>query len=330
VPGVSGGMLFVGSCNSRFHALDARTGVPLWHYDILRDGMQRSFHGMMLFGDSLVFIGTDIPKGHIYAFDIKNGTVRWKHFAGLGVYGDIVGADSVLYALTKEDTLLCLKRRDGDLLWSFHQDGDPDRWNDSSPCRAGDRVLFRNSGNRVFALSAATGTPLWMRELRDDLTTTPCAEGGGVYIGCRDGTLYRLAVETGETEAELSLGGAPYGTITHDGGGLIFFIGRRGSGDALVSVEPDLGRVRWLRPAPPETEWTTYRPDIWNGAVLVGDGAGRVAAFRLQDGRMEWSLEVGGTVKTVSHTDGTLLVGTYEGELHAYDADSIIKSGRDD
>lgn len=313
-------MIFVGSCNSLFRALDVRTGVPVWRYEIMRDGMQHSFHGRMLFGDSLVFIGTDIPSGHIYAFDKRNGTVRWKHFAGLGVYGDIVGADSMLYALTKEDTLLCLARRTGEVLWSFHTGGKRDGWNDSSPCRVEDRIFIRDSGNRVYALSALTGERLWMRELPGTATTSPCVHDGGCYIGSRDSTLYRLSLDTGGIEAELPLNEAPYGTITHAGGGLIFFVGRRGGGNAVISARPDLGGVRWRRPAPPVTEWTTYRPEIWNGAVLVGDGAGSVAAFRMDDGYMKWSLEVGGTVKTISHFGDTLFVGTFEGALHAYDA----------
>lgn len=322
-------MIFVGSCNSLFRALDARTGVPVWRYDILRDGMQRSFHGKMLFGDSLVFVGTDIPTGHIYAFEKRNGTVRWKHFAGLGVHGDIVGADSVVYALTKEDTLLCLARCTGDVLWSFHPGERPDSWNDSSPYCAGDRVFFRDSGNRVYALSASNGENVWMRELPDVLTTSPYVQNGGVYAGSRGGTLYRLCLDTGEIEAELSLDEAPYGTITYAGGALIFFVGRRGSGGALVSVGPDLGGVRWRRPAPAGTEWTTYRPDMWRDCIIAGDGAGSITAFRIADGGAEWSLEAGGTVKTISHSGDTLFVGTFEGALHAYGAVSVIREKSD-
>ena len=319
-------MLFIGSCNSLFRAIDTRTGTPLWDYDIMKDGMQKSFHGKMFFRGDLVFIGTDIPSGSVYAFDTAEGTVRWRHFAGLGVHGDIVGADSVLYALTKEDTLLCLACRDGHLLWSFHPGMKSEGDNDSSPCHAGERVFFRDGGRSLYALSASTGEHLWTRELPGDPTTSPFVLNDGVYVGTSDGTLLRLTTSAGEIEAVLTLGGAPYGVIAHAGGGLVLLTGRRGRGDALVSVESDLDGVRWRRKPPPETEWTTYRPDIWDNAVLVGDGTGKVTSLRARDGRVEWSYDVGGTIKTVSHHGDTLLVGTFEGALHAYSASALHRS----
>lgn len=281
--------------------------------------MQKSFHGRMLFGDSLVFIGTDIPSGHIYAFDKRSGSVRWKHFAGLGVHGDIRGLDAVLYALTKEDTLLCCARSTGDVLWSFHPGEEAREGNGSSPCLAGDRIFFRDSRNHVYALDASNGELVWEESLSDNVTTSPCVGRGGVYVGTGDGSIHRLNVRTGEIEASLALDGPPYGTITVTGGGLILFTGQQGRGSALISVDPDLAAICWRQPAPAGTWWSTYRPDIWSGNVLAGINEGTVMAFRIADGGAEWKLDVGGTVKTVSHYGDTLLVGTFEGMLHAFE-----------
>jgi outer membrane protein assembly factor BamB len=291
--------------------------VPVWRYDISRDAMQKSFHGRMLIGDSLVFIGTDIPSGHIYAFDKRNGSVRWKHFAGLGVHGDIKGSDSVLYALTKEDTLLCCACSTGDVIWSFHPGEEAREGNGSSPCLAEDQIFFRDSRNHVYALDASNGELIWKRALLHNVSTSPCFWRGGVYAGTEGGSIHRLNAATGEIEASLVLAEPPYGTITVTGGGLILFTGQRGRGSALISVDPDITAVCWRQPAPAGTWLSTYRPDIWNGNVLAGTNEGIVMAFRVADGSAEWKLDVGGTVKTVSHYGDTLLVGTFEGMLHA-------------
>ncbi len=291
----------------------------MWRYDISRDAIQRSFHGRILIGDSLVFIGTDIPTGHIYAFNKRNGSVRWKHFAGLGVHGDIIGCDSVLYALTKEDTLLCCARPSGDVVWSFQPGEEMREGNGSSPCLTGGRVFFRDSRNHVYALEASDGELVWKQALLHNVSTSPCVWRGGVYAGTEDGGIHRLSAETGEIEASLALVGPPYGAITVTGDVLILFTGQHGRGSALISAEPDLAAVRWRRTAPQGMYWSSYRPDVWNGTILAGINGGTVMAFRIADGRAEWKLEVDGTVKTVSHYGDTLLVGTFEGMLHAFE-----------
>lgn len=272
----------------------------------------------MLFDDSLVYIGTDVPSGHVYAFEKKSGKVRWRYFAGLGVCGDIVGFGDRLFALTKEDTLLCLERDTGGVIWKFHTDAVSETSNDSSPCLSGDRIYIRDMNYCVYALSAISGDLIWKAAIPDYLTTSVAFWHKGIYVGSKDRKVYRLSAETGRIEAVLSLPDVPYGKIACAGEHLVLFTGQRNQGSMLVSFEPGLSKIHWKREAAEDTGWTTYRIHIWNDDVVVGDGLGNVVAFRIADGARSWSIDVRGVVKTIARSGDRLFVGTLQGMLYSF------------
>ncbi len=301
-----------------FYALDARSGKIMWSYDISRDGNQKSFHGRMFISDSLVIIGTDVPAGHVYAFERFTGRVRWKYDAGPGVHGDIRCSGERVYALTSEDRLVCFDRESGEVQWEYQSESGGGRWNDSSPELSGDRVFFRGIDSFIYTLDARTGGLIWKREIAGNIRTSVSFRKGGVYAGSSSDGIVRLDGETGDLEASLPLESSPYGTLTFAGGTLLFFTGERGLGRALVAAEPGLGRITWMREAPEGSTWTTYRPHIWDGTAVVGNSKGVITAFRLSDGAELWSFHVTGTLKTIGRSHDTLFIGVLEGSLFAY------------
>jgi hypothetical protein len=69
---VRGDLLAVSSCNGMIRALDRKTGLVKWEYDIRKDGEQSQFHGDPLVTDRLVVIGTDGKIGYVYAFEAND------------------------------------------------------------------------------------------------------------------------------------------------------------------------------------------------------------------------------------------------------------------
>src|SRR5688572_25202658 len=82
-----------------------------------------SFHGNPLVADDMILIGTDhncVPDGigHVYAFDIKTGKVRWK-YKTTSVPTDIVRIGQNVYFGSFQDTWYALRLQTGELVWKF-------------------------------------------------------------------------------------------------------------------------------------------------------------------------------------------------------------------
>jgi outer membrane protein assembly factor BamB len=75
--------------------------------------------------------------------------------------------------------------------------------------------------------------------------------------------------------------------------------------------------VRWARTV--AGEWSTPRPLMLGGAVLVGSEAGRLVAFRIADGQEVWSGRIDGVPRGTSRDGSELYIGTLRGTLFAYE-----------
>jgi outer membrane protein assembly factor BamB len=115
--------VFVGSCAGIFYAFNKGTGELRWSYDIRRDGKQISFHGNPLIVEDMILIGTDYScapdgVGHVYAFEIKTGKVRWK-YKTTSVPTDVVRIGQNVYFGSFQDSWYALRLRTGELVWNF-------------------------------------------------------------------------------------------------------------------------------------------------------------------------------------------------------------------
>jgi len=272
----------------------------------------------MYFKGDHVYIGTDVPTGHVYAFDKEKGTVSWKHFAGLGVPGDIIGMKDRIYALTKEDTLLCLDRKKGSVLWKFHAGIRSVALNYSSPCLAGERIYFRGVNRCVYAFDAKKGTTIWEREFPAVLSTSISERGGDLFVGAHNGKIYCIDAKDGDLEGELMIGEIPTGTIFHAGKQLLFLTGERGTGSRIYAVDARLKKILWQQDAGEGSYWSTYRMHPWKDYILVGDNEGNIVSFRIKDGKGCGWLTVPGVVKTITHSGEQLFIGTFQGVLYSF------------
>lgn len=267
--------------------------------------------------DELVIIGTDLPTGHVYAFEKATGKVRWKQPMGLGVATDIVGSRESVFALSKEGVLSSLDRRTGEVLWAFRTSGaESGPSNPTSPALSEGRVFFSGLDDTVYALDAATGEVLWTRTLESPVSTKMLSLAEGVYYGSGDGQLHRVDPATGDSTACLDVGGVPRGTVaTTDQSLFVRVAGDRGV--ELVSVDRELETVRWRQPAP-ASAWTPHLPFVWQGKVLVGGPSGSVVGHRANDGTPEWSLQLAGYVKVVGSNGELFYVANQEGSLFVH------------
>ncbi len=264
-------------------------------------------------------MGTDLPTGHVYAFDLATGRVHWKHAAGTGVGSDILAAGDTVYALTQDGAMLALERSTGRVRWSYST-GSPlsGAARFVAPALAESRVFVPGENGSIHALSATTGSSIWKSLLPSPVTTSLALVGGEIFVGTKDGAIHRMDARTSRVLGTLGLGRLPRGTLVPAGRSLLVFLGENQSDSSLVSVRRDLTIVDWEQPAPEGSQWTSLRPLVTGNLVVAGGLHGELTAFRVHDGSLQWSAQAGGVVKVIEREGDILMVGTEGGLLLAF------------
>jgi outer membrane protein assembly factor BamB len=175
-PLLVGKLLYVGSWDGTFYALNARTGKVRWTFDA-----GASMTGSAAYDLGMVFTGTD--DGHLFALDARTGKLRWKaaSFSRFGrreyfyatptlAYGRVYigNADGILYAFGAESGRLLWARRAGTYVYTA--------------AAAWRRRIFVGTWDGYFsAFDAATGDLLWRHHAKGGIGGAPTVMAGLVY-----------------------------------------------------------------------------------------------------------------------------------------------------
>jgi outer membrane protein assembly factor BamB len=315
-PAAAGDLLFVGSCNGVFWALDKNTGRERWSYRVPQADEQVSFHGDPLVTEDLVIVANDGgiagKLGYVYAFERDTGKVHWKHAAGQGTPAGIVGERGAVYTVTTQRELICLDRDRGAVHWTFSLEP----WPWQGPAVQGRFLVAAGRDGRVHGLASEDGKVLWERTLDAPVTTSPAIARGCIYLGTDDGTLHRLDQETGAELSVLRVPGRPRGRLAVTGDRLLVMLADdQESIRTVMALDLALKAELWRQTA--SRHWSTSRLFLWRDCVLVADG-GEVDAFVMSDGRRSWTRTFDGTVRVIGGSDHTLFAGTTDGAISAF------------
>jgi eukaryotic-like serine/threonine-protein kinase len=314
--------VFVGSCAGIFYAFNKATGEVLWSYNIRQDGKQISFHGNPLVVDDMILIGTDhscVPDGvgHVYAFDIKTGKVRWK-YKTTSVPTDIVRIGQNVYFGSFQDTWYALRLQTGELVWKFSTGASNDNcYFVRSPVADQTHLYLTGLDGFVYSLDAMSGRILWKRKLRALPSTALALKDKMLFVGANDNRIYRLNAETGNIVAELSVEALPLGRITVTANGLMALLENSSERSGyVVSLTTDLKPI-WQQKFSPE--WASERPYLWGKSVLVGNCRGELTALSAFDGTSQWKLKLKGCIRSIGNAGNTVFIGVQEGTIYRYD-----------
>ncbi len=115
-PIVSQGVVFFGSLNSTFYALDAKSGWVIWRYRMGKGSVSTPARV-----DNLVIFGS--ADGLMYCLDAGGAKEIWRYKAEHQISGSpIIYKDSV-YCGTADGILYCLDYHNGRLRWKFFTNG---------------------------------------------------------------------------------------------------------------------------------------------------------------------------------------------------------------
>ncbi len=182
-PPVVNGSVYFGCRDSHFYALDARTGHLRWKHDD---------HGSWVIGspavrDGIVYFTTSDER-RFFALDTATGAVRFSLFSGAFSFSSPSLAGNIVYYGTFDGHLYGVDVRSGKVVERFATDGSRrslskylDGHGDLDVGKLYPDLTFEGAIvglNNIYALGSIVGSP--------------AIDGGALFIGGTDGTLYAL------------------------------------------------------------------------------------------------------------------------------------------
>lgn len=227
-PCLSSTLLYVGSDDASFYALNPTTGSPVWVANTTR--RIRSTPALLPGAGTVVVCGED---GIVHAFDAASGAPRWNFATALAIHASpVIASDGSLYiggqdgivhrvlngvavwsaarvntdvfspALSPDESVLYVSfdisvlaaynTSSGAVLWKVGRPG-----GFQSPPTVGFGLVFASARDVMYALNASTGAAVW--SFNTDMWIRDLALGpdGTLYVSSRDGYIYALRWDTG-------------------------------------------------------------------------------------------------------------------------------------
>jgi outer membrane protein assembly factor BamB len=335
-PTVSNQVVYIGSDDQYFYAIDAVTGEDKWKFKT--EGAIKSTAAVL---DELVYVlSTD---GNLYALDTKKGEVKWT-FDTEGtyeprdiydywqsspmVYNDVVyfgGPEGVFYALQADDGQVKWKKA---LQFQNYDDyKDHPVTLHSSPAVHDGIVYIGLSGildiqlepGNIIALDAESGEQIWASNFIQAVDASPVIDEAGIYVGLRNSGFTALDITTGKmlwksSSVSYSLSSpALYNGILYSG-----------SSDQkkLAAIDITSGQEKWFFQAagPIHSSPAIDSKNVYFAAGNNYDEAnlGFVYAVDAATGEVQWQYQTGGNIySSPVLADGVLYIGNDDGKVYA-------------
>lgn len=318
------GTIYVGSKNDKLSAINP-DGTLKWEFTTLGTTWNTPAIG----DDGTIYIGSNISSSNWNAEDKANffainpdGTLKWSVEAGIIVDNSpAIGEDGTIYH--PSSTGLAAYTPDGTLKWNYEDVGN----SYATPAISSDGTIFIGGYAMFYALNA-DGTLKWSVEMEDDLRSSPAIGADGtVYIGSKDHYLYALNPSNGTEIWKFDAGSMVLSAPVIDGLGVIYFGSYKGK---FYALNPD-GTEKWFY------QFSEDFGFIDNSGAIIGDndviylGASdpvewykrKVYALNL-DGSVKWEYQSSLAIDSPAAlaSDGTVYIGTAEGELLAIEGGS--------
>lgn len=307
---VANGVVYFGSMDNTFYALDAETGAQKWKLEFT-DAISST---PAVEGNAVYFTVYD---GELYSVNATTGKVNWefvtdgerrfaaRHIHGIDPESEVmtdfwdfylsspVVWNGAVYFGSGDGKIYAVDAATGVQKWKFRAGNVVH----SSPAIA-DGILFVGSFDTYFyALDAATGKEKWRHKTGEDplihnqegITSSPAVANGIVYFGCRNATIYALDAKTG-AEKWTQVGKRGWVSVSpaiRDGKVYV----ATGSDKAVKALDAKTGAV---------LSTTTLDTGVFSSLAIAGDSA-YFGGF--SDKLFAWDLK-SNTLKAIFETDG--------------------------
>jgi outer membrane protein assembly factor BamB len=334
-PTVVGDILYVGSCAGRFYAFENQTGDVLWTFDVSQDGAEQ-FHGTPLIADSIIVFGTDEGSqgpGTLYALDRRTGELIWKSGDHYGMATEpAIGRDSLVFAVTRDDSLLALNLHSGEPVWSFFSGwyrSDESEYESmiaipklmSSPLIMDDWVIMVGRNNVIYKLRMNDGAVEDSISIVHIVTSDPVVVGKKLLLGLSNHTLATYDPTNNMIDMLCDLPYMALGGMAVSDERIVFLAGYEDDRPAnVVSIDRSDCELVWdvfVDDDDSTAFWYVPRVHVWRDWIIVGSTTGRVVLLDAGSGDAVGEFSCDNPVRGIGHSDSLLFVGTFNGLLYA-------------
>ncbi|WP_243860467.1 outer membrane protein assembly factor BamB family protein [Flavobacterium poyangense] len=245
-PITKNGILYVGSEDGYFYAIDEKSGNLKWKFKT--NGAVHSSPSIL---ENTIYFGSF--DGHYYAVNLTTGKELWKFKTG----GEHFYQETGMWGMKPLDVVM-------DDLWSFYLSSPAVYKNNKSTL-----VVFGSSDGNVYAVDAKKGQLSWKFKTNAAVHSTPIIDKNTLYIGSWDADLYALNCDTGKLKWKFETGkkqgfkGIQSSVAVANG--TVYLSARE---PYIFAVDAETGKLQWKYDA--ENSWILSTIVIKNDILYVG------------------------------------------------------------
>ena len=338
-PAVVNGVVYFGSQDNNFYAVDAATGVMRWEF---KTGSYVNSSPAVVNGT--VYFGSN--DGYFYALDAVTGHELWAFKTRYGVESSPAVAGGKVYFGGDDGFVYCLNAVNGKKLWAFRTNG----WVTSSPAVMNGLLYVGSSDGSLYVLNANDGRFRLNYNSSSSVFASPAVNNGEAYFtGQNDGILYGVNGK-GRTwlwegfirpfwlEASVfniapsppPVSGLPWGI------GLFLDPNNPGAGRAVTATSTSIvtdnniyttgsNLVFCIDKTTHDFQWVfqaqdkiTSSPALANNIIFTGSSGGSLYAIDAQSGAKLWDYATGGKIESSpTYAGGIIYTGSDDGKMYA-------------
>ncbi len=337
---VRDGVVYVGSTNGMFYAVDAKDGRYLWMFVA-----GRPIHGAAAASDDAVYFVCD--NGFLFKLERKSGKELWRYDLG-----DAQSSRVLVHLETQEmdwdvygprplllDGVVYVGAGDG----GFHAvdaDSGQRKWRFAAKQKIrgdavahGTSVLFASFDMHAYAVDLRSGTEVWRKMTGGPVPTGPALIGDRLVVGNRGSALAALDPATGEKRWVTMFWGSSVESVAVPFDNLFYI----GSSDLrrVSAIDPVDGRVMWRTDV---FGWAWSRPAVTESTIYIGAlgsspyeirHLGSLTALDRKTGRIQWRWPMPDWSGSLVHgfaayptvNAGTVFIGGVDGCLYTFPAE---------
>ncbi|HUW30604.1 MAG TPA: PQQ-binding-like beta-propeller repeat protein [Planctomycetota bacterium] len=307
-PVVSDGIVYAGSYDSKFYAINAETGKELWSFKL---DTEMIFWAPAAVGGGVCVVGGG--DGFIYARSAKTGQPIWQvRTEGMISGGGTIVGDAV-YVGSWDHHVLALDLQTGKERWRFFANW----YVQTAPAVDAERnVLFTNAHDHMgYALNTRDGSLIWKQRVSMQVgypnNGPPCVDGERVFMAVHPGHFRCFEAASGKPLWHAETGANVSGCTVADGKVLA------GTNAGLTAFNPENGQPAWqFRENAPVSRCS---PAVSGGVVYFCSRNGKVYALNLADGAKLWEYATGGPIDgSPAIAGGALFVASCDGKVYCF------------
>ncbi len=323
-PALSNGVLYVGSTDSSFYAIDASKGKVLWSFDA---------HAPLeappaVAGDNVYFGSSD---GYLRCVD-KSGKLLWKFAALSEVISSPVVRDGRVYFVSADDRFYALSAKTGEKLWTYYRRSFPTVSPRiyASPAYFDKKLYAYFSEGTLVCFEAESGKVLWTRTLVKDPSEggttrrSPLVYNGVVYALDGSNAVLALDSSTGDIKGIYNIIKAE-DFVVRDARTLIM-----AGADRVVALDMSTGAILWnqkIAHSPLQSVFAagdnifilSNQESRLLGIYFFTRTKGFIEAIRMSDGSKVWDKQLDSSISASGSSYGpAIALLPDDGELVLY------------